>query len=256
MQAKEYRLNQQRVVIAADADALYQIAVNRIIETAHAAVRDRGAFHLALSGGSTPRRLHQLLAEPMNQQQIEWNKVHVYFGDERNVPHDHPDSNFRMAMETLLTRVPVPPSQIHGMPTGCDDMQACADRYAQVLETLPQRYGLPCFDLILLGMGDDGHTASLFPGTSILSEQHRTVAAVYVPKLSCWRISLTYPVINQANVIMELVSGESKSDMLFKVMNEPVHEFPIQGINKEHLEWYVDTSAARRLVESDVGISG
>ena len=256
MQTGEYQLNNQRIVITADVAALAEAAAARFLNCAREAIRDHGAFYLALSGGSTPRHLHQILAQPENQQQIEWNKLHIYFGDERNVPIEHPDSNYRMAMETLLSKVPVPASQIHAIPTGCDQMQDCASRYAEQLTRLPQQNGMPCFDLILLGMGGDGHTASLFPHTEILEEHQRSVASVFVPKLDSWRVSLTYPVLNLAKTIMVLVSGDSKADVLYEVFNEPSRNYPIQRIHNDHLEWYADTPAATRLIESDVGISG
>lgn len=256
MQTVEYRLNERRILIAEDVDALSLAAANRLIQSAHDAMTDHGAFYLALSGGSTPVHLHLMLARPDNQQQIDWSKVHIFFGDERNVPADHPDSNYRMARETLLTKVPIPATQIHAMPTGCADMQDCADRYAEVLTHLPQRDGTPCFDHIVLGLGNDGHTASLFPHTEILEEHDRTVAAVFVPKLDTWRISLTYPVINRAHAVMVLTSGAGKADVLYDVFNEPAHAYPIQRIVNNQLEWYVDASAAARLIESDVGLSG
>ncbi len=256
MQADVSQMNEQRVVISADLDALSQAAAKRVKECARDAIKAHGAFYIALSGGSTPRHLHQILANSPIQQQIAWDKVHVYFGDERNVPHDHPESNYRMAMETLLSKVPIPQGQVHVIPTGCDRMQECADRYAEQLIGLPQKNGMPCFDLIILGMGDDGHTASLFPDTSILDEDERSVAAVFVPKLDSWRISFTYPVLNQVKHILVLVSGSSKAQVLYGVFNEPEHNFPIQRIRNDHLEWFVDTSAAARLIESDVGIGG
>jgi 6-phosphogluconolactonase len=256
MQAGEYRLNEQRIIIAADVDSLSHAAATRIIESARVAIREHGAFYFALSGGSTPRHLHQILALPANQQQIDWDRVHIFFGDERNVPVDHPDSNFRMAQETLLSKIPIPRSQVHAMPTGCEDMQDCAQHYAELLASLPQRQGMPCFDMILLGLGNDGHTASLFPDTTILDEHDRPVAAVFVPKLDTWRVSLTYPVLNQANAIVVLVSGVGKAEVLYEAFSEPTRNYPIQRIHNEHLEWYVDGAAAARLIESDVGLSG
>lgn len=252
----EYRLNEQRILLAASLDSLSQTAATRIIEHARAAIQDHGAFYLALSGGSTPVHLHQTLSLPQFQQQIDWEKVHIFFGDERNVPFDHSESNYRMAQETLLTKVPVPVSQVHAIPTGCTDMQECARRYAQQLNALPQQHAMPCFDLILLGMGDDGHTASLFPQTTILNERERSVAAVFVPKISAWRVSLTYPVLNQAKAIMVLVNGAGKADVLYAVFTDPTREYPIQQIHNQHLEWIIDNAAATRLIESDVGLSG
>lgn len=252
----EYRLNEHRILLATDADMLSQIAASQIIQHARTAIADHGAFYLALSGGSTPVHLHRTLAQPSYQQQIDWDKVHIYFGDERNVPVDHPESNFRMAQETLLTKVPIPSSQVHAIPTGCAEMQECAQAYAHTLAQLPQSQSMPRFDLILLGMGDDGHTASLFPQTTILNEHNHSVAAVFVPKFSTWRVSLTYPVLNQANTIMILVSGVGKADVLYEVFTNPARDLPIQHIDNSNVEWIVDTAAAARLIESDVGISG
>lgn len=256
MQTGEFQLNNQRIVVAPDIEGLAQAAAMRLIEYARNAIRHHGAFHLALSGGSTPIYLHRALTTPLLQQQIEWEKVHIYFGDERNVPDYHPDSNYRMAYETLIAKVPIPPSQVHAIPTGCEDMNVCAHRYAELLTRLPHERGIPRFDLILLGMGDDGHTASLFPQTTILDVHDRAVATVFVAKLSAWRVSLTFPVLNQANAVMILVSGASKSDVLYGVFNEPARNYPIQKIHNPHTEWFVDSAAAARLLESDVGISG
>ncbi|MBI1425292.1 MAG: 6-phosphogluconolactonase [Gammaproteobacteria bacterium] len=256
MQTRDFLLHDQRILVVPDMTALSQVVTQRIVTLAAAAIARHGAFHIALSGGSTPRHIHQTLSAAENRQHVQWDKVHIYFGDERNVPHDHPDSNYRMAMETLLMHVPVPPSQIHPIPTGCDDMQACADRYADELSYLPQRDGRPCFDLILLGMGEDGHTASLFPHTDILAEQKRNVAAVFVPRLNTWRVSLTYPVIDRADAVMILVSGAAKAKVLFEVFHEPAHAYPIQGLRNKHVEWCVDIAAAERIIENDVGIGG
>lgn len=256
MEVLNHQIYAQRVILNEDLDALSRSAASRIVELAHQAIKERGVFHLALSGGSTPVHLHQVLASPAFISQIPWQQVHVYFGDERNVPYDDPDSNYRMARETLLTHVDIPEQQVHPIPTGCDDMQACARDYATTLSALPQTSGMPCLDLILLGMGNDGHTASLFPGTDILNEQHAPVAAVFVPKLDTWRISLTYPVLSRARMILFLVSGEGKAEVLDAVFNQPNRHYPVQGVQNDHIEWFVDKAAAKRLIESDVGISG
>lgn len=253
-------LNQQniarRVILNDDLDALSRAAASRIVDIAQKAVQARGVFTIALSGGSTPVHLHQMLASSAFRARMPWKQVHIYFGDERNVPHDHPDSNFRMARETLLAHISIDDGQVHPIPTGCTDMQECARNYAKTLSSLSQVAGMPCFDLILLGMGNDGHTASLFPDTEILKEQHVPVAAVFVPKLNTWRISLTYPVLAQARTIMFLVSGDSKAEILDIVFNQPNRHFPVQAVTNDHIEWFVDKAAAKRLIESDVGISG
>jgi 6-phosphogluconolactonase len=256
MPKHEYLLNGQRLVTASDVNEMGRVAAQRFIQLAHAAIRERGAFHLALSGGSTPVYLHQTLTLAEYQQQVEWDKVQFYFGDERNVAPDHQDSNFRMAQETLLSKLPVSSEQVHAMPTGCEPMQDCAQRYAQLLASMPQQQGVPCFDLILLGMGNDGHTASLFPATTILTEREHWVDAVYVEKLSSWRLSLTYPVLEQARAIMILVSGAAKSEILYEVFFHPERQYPIQQVHNPHIEWYTEAATATRLIENDVGLGG
>lgn len=245
--AAELLLNHQRIYVLADLVTLSHAAAAQIVKLAANAIAEQGVFNLALAGGSTPRQLYMTLATPPYAQQIAWRNVHVYFGDERNVAPDHADSNFRMARQSLLEKVPIPSEQIHAIPTQCPDMQACADQYAQQLARLPHRNGIPCFDLILLGMGNDGHTASLFPDTAILQETARAVAAVYVPKLDTWRVSLTYPVLNQARQVMILACGTDKAEVLTNVFNQPACNYPIQQLCNAHTEWYVDIAAAAGL---------
>jgi len=138
MKQRAYILREQAIYIENDLDHLCRAAADRIVDCARTAIAEHGAFHVALSGGSTPVHLHQTLASSVFRDSIAWDKVHIYFGDERNVPPDHSDSNYRMARETLLSRVPVPTSQIYPMPTGCDHMSDCARRYAATLSALPQ----------------------------------------------------------------------------------------------------------------------
>ena len=226
------------------------------------AIDARGGFHVALAGGNTPRTLYQRLARADYRRALDWQHTHIYFGDERCVPRDHPDSNFLMAQQALLSRVPVPPSQVHPMFEPGDEplpqaAERSAARYADLLQArLPRSEdGLPVFDLILLGMGDDGHTASLFPGTAILQEQTRPVAAQYVDKLDAWRISLTLPTINAARQVAILVSGESKAERIAELArtagdapDERRTRYPVQRVRPQgRLNWYLDTAAARLL---------
>ncbi|MCK4950924.1 MAG: 6-phosphogluconolactonase, partial [Gammaproteobacteria bacterium] len=159
-----------------DSDDLAHVVAKRWVELADQAIAQSGSFNVALSGGSSPRKLFQLLAQPEYSKQVQWQKAHIYFGDERAVPLDHDDSNYRMAKEALLDHVPVPESQVHPIYIDLDNIRESANHYAEVLrENIANKHmresdGLPRFDLCLQGIGDDGHTASLFPGTEILNE--------------------------------------------------------------------------------------
>ncbi len=227
-----------------DAEALAQAAAQFFVDAANAAIKARGRFNVVLSGGSTPRDLHCILAQKFHDA-VAWSKVNVFWGDERPVAPDHPDSNYHMAKETLLDAVPIPPENVHRMPSEHEPQEA-ATAYT---ETLKQHFEgqFPTFDLIFLGMGDDGHTASLFPGTAALQEHDQWVIANHVPKLSTWRITLTIPVINAAHQIAFLVSGTKKADTLREVVNGPYlpEQFPAQYIEPSNgvLIWFVDEAA-------------
>ena len=230
-----------------DADALSRAAAHRWIDLAGHTIATGGAFHVALSGGSTPKRLFGLLASPAFSARVDWARVHIYFGDERCVPPDHPDSNYRMACEALLDHVPIPAAQIHRIP-GEADPAAGAAAYTQTLTAhLPRDSdGAPRLDLLLLGMGPDGHTASLFPGTTALTETGQA-AAVYVDKFAAWRITLAYPLLNRSRHVMFLVSGADKAPALAEVLGGR-SDLPAAGIAPAgELEWYLDEAAAASL---------
>lgn len=233
-------------------DELIQATVAFIIERACSAIESRGKFHLALSGGSTPREFHALLAQPDNAAKIDWTNVHIYFGDERVVPHNHPDSNYLMARKTLLNHVPIPVRNIHPIEIFSDNPQEGARRYDQLLkELLPQdRYKRPVFDLILLGLGADGHTASLFPETDILTNISQRVATVYVPKLETWRISLTLPTLNSARELLLVAAGREKAEIIAALndKNSPPGAYPVQKIVPAGtMHWFLDRDAASKL---------
>lgn len=202
-------------------------------------------FSLVLSGGSTPRALYARLAQ---SNEIDWSSVHVFWGDERAVPPDHADSNYRMAKEALLDHVALPQENIHRIPAEYTPAEA-ALHYEQVLNSYLGEDSR--FDLVLLGMGDDGHTASLFPETAALDETRRKVVANYVPKLAAWRITLTAPLINQAHHVAFLVAGEDKAAPLHEVLNgvRQVRVYPSQLIapDEGELLWFVDRAAAAKL---------
>ncbi len=197
---------------------------------------------IALSGGSTPKRMHQILATLPG---INWSNVLVFWGDERTVPPDHADSNYRMALETLLEPAGVPAENIHRM-EGELDPEVAASRYERALKHLPSSNGIPVLDIVLLGMGADGHTASLFPGTSALTETDRLAVANEVPQMNTTRLTLTYPVLNNAGAVIFLVAGEDKAPMVVESLagNTPAGRVqPTSGA----LSWLLDAPAASLL---------
>lgn len=232
-----------------DAHHLAHAAAEMFVALSIPAISEQGRFTVALSGGSTPKTLYQLLAHEPYASQIEWAHVHLFWGDERCVPADHPDSNYRMAREALLQHVPLLTENIHPMHGDIDPAQASAE-YEQQLRIFFGN-GLPVFDLILLGMGDDGHTASLFPGTAAIHEQNRWVIGHYVEKLESWRLTLTPVVINAAAQVTFLVAGKSKAERLRDVLKGPYQPdvLPSQIVKPTEgkLLWLVDEEASTLL---------
>jgi 6-phosphogluconolactonase len=235
------------LVICPDLESLSREAARRLL----AAVREirkepRTPFRLALAGGSTPRRLYELLAGSEFREKIPWSQLHFFWGDERMVPHDHPQSNYRMAQEALLKHVPVPRANLHPIPT-----QASPEEAALAYENdLRQHFGrgLPVLDLILLGLGGDGHTASLFPGAGALEEKQR-LAVAHRPGLKGFdRVTLTLPLLNNARRVFFLVAGESKATALQAALAGD-GQLPAQQVapRKGELIWLVDAAAASRL---------
>ncbi len=240
--------------VFADAEAVSQAAAVEFVQVARAAIAARGHFYVALSGGSTPQRLYQLLAEPPYRDQIAWNAVEVFWGDERAVPADHKDSNYHMARQALLDHVPLPPNQIHRIEAERGDRDQAARDYQTAMASafdIDAAGPPPSFDLVLLGMGGDGHTASLFPNTSALQETERWIAPNFVPKFAADRLTLTYPVINAARDVLFLVAGADKADVLREVIQGPSDpdRLPSQRIRPMDgkLTWYLDGQAAARL---------
>jgi 6-phosphogluconolactonase len=235
----------------ATAEEISRAAVAQVIERAQTAIAARGRFTIALSGGSTPKRLYQLLAEPALRGQIDWPKVECFWGDERSVPPDHPDSNFHMAHEALLTQVALTPEHIHRMEAERADRDAAADAYQAMIAQVFGSSQAPVFDLILHGMGPDGHTLSLFPNTQALQEAQRWVVPNYVPKFKTWRMTMTPVLVNQAAYCLFLVAGADKAQALVEVLEGPRDpaNLPSQLIRPTHGEliWFVDDAAAARL---------
>ena len=238
-------------------DDLAQICRTAADEIQHMAGRTAKPFTIALSGGSTPRGLHALLAnDPAVRDRLPWHRLHFFWGDERHVPPDHPQSNYRMAYDTLLSLVPVPAENIHRVCTEEPDAALAAEKYEQELRAFfgLEADHLPRFNCILLGMGSDGHTASLFPGTEALHETKRLVAANWVEKFKAYRITLTVPVLNRADLVVFLVSGAEKAEALKAVLQGDYRpeRFPAQLIQPGpgKLLWIVDRAAASCLTDS------
>jgi len=205
-------------------------------------------FAIALAGGDTPRRTYERLAADAS---VDWPRVEFFWGDERAVPPDHPDSNFRMADRALLRPLGIDPRRIHRMAAERDDLAAAARDYeAELAKVCGEPGGPPRLDLVLLGMGADGHTASLFPRTSALSESRRWVVANEVPQLATRRLTITFPLIEHARSVIVLVAGESKAPALAQVLQGPPdrERLPSQRLRAlASVEWLVDTAAASGL---------
>jgi 6-phosphogluconolactonase len=231
---------------------LFQAAGEEVIRVATEAVAQRGRFTIALSGGSTPRNLYTLIAANASAS-LPWGQVFFFWGDERHVPPDDPDSNYRMAREALLSKIPIPPANVFPVPAENPDAAAAAEAYEQTVKKFfALREGeLPRFDLILLGMGPDGHTASLFPETAALQEKSRLVVANWVDKLKASRITFTLPVLNAARCVAFLVSGVDKAAVLHEVLegNALPEKYPSKLVQPSNgkLIWFVDRAAASQL---------
>jgi 6-phosphogluconolactonase len=217
---------------------------DRIVETAARMIALQGKFSIALSGGSTPKALHTLLASDAYRDKIDWANVHIYFGDERCVPPDSADSNYRMAKETLLDRAPIPPANVHRI-RGEIDPQAAAKEYGELLKADFADGGI---DLTLLGMGDDGHTASLFPYSEGLKETKHRCIANWVEKMKTWRVTMSFPFLNRSDQILIMAAGASKASRIAEVLEGPREpdRLPIQDIAPESgkLTWILDAAAA------------
>ncbi len=236
-----------------DLPSLAEAAAEEIARRAEDAIASRGRFTIALSGGSTPKPAYALLAEDPCRDRIDWRRVHVFWGDDRHVAPDHPDSNFGMAHDALLSKVPLPPDNIHRMRSEKPDAARAAEEYAW---TLRSAFNLdegrwPRFDVVLMGIGEDAHTASLFPGSDAVRERCQLVIAPWVGSMGTFRITLTLPVFNHAACALFLVSGEEKAEALRNVLEGDLQpdRFPAQAVRPESgdLVWLVDRAAARLL---------
>lgn len=233
--------------ILENAEGVARTAANCFVDIAESSISAQGQFSVALAGGSTPRRTYELLATEEHRNRIAWPKVHIFFGDERCVPPTDATSNYRMAEEAMISLLPIPSQNIHPM-AGEGDAVANASLYESDLQTFFDEASWPRFDLVLLGMGNDGHTASLFPGTRALSEREAWVLANWVEKLNAYRITLTPPAINHAANVVFLITGAGKTKSLLHVLRgaRDPQKLPAQLIQPidGSLLWLVDEAAA------------
>ena len=238
--------------VFADVDELTLRAAEAAVRTINESVQRNDSFSIALSGGNTPRTLYRLFSTRFRDQ-IPWTKVHVFWGDERYVPRADSQSNYRMARETLLDAVPCPVGNVHPMPTELRDPDLAAREYEKTLRNYFSE-DWPRFDLVLLGLGEEGHTASLFPGSPALNENTRWVVAVKAPSKPAQRLTLTLPAITGASNIYFLVTGSNKAEALHHVLTGSPHpkSYPASGIRraKGTVIWWLDRAAAALVRES------
>lgn len=221
-----------------DVASLQQSVTDSFCELAHRTVNQNGIFRVSLSGGSTPKRVYEMLS----QRDLPWEKIHWFWGDERNVPHDHPDSNYLMVKTALLSKVDIPKENIHPVPVNIESPAAAAEQYDQLLHKhFNDRW--PHWDLVLLGMGDDAHTASLFPETLALGEQGRWFVENWVPKFEAFRYTVTFPAIESGQNIWFIITGKAKQEALRHVLSgeKDPGAYPSQRISPTR--WFVDAAA-------------
>ncbi|GAC1349799.1 MAG: 6-phosphogluconolactonase [Ktedonobacteraceae bacterium] len=242
-----------QIAIYADTNTLSQQAAQYIVRLASEAIVTRGRFTIALSGGSTPKILYGLLGIEPYRSQINWASVEIFWSDERCVPPDSADSNYALAQEVLLSKIPIPANQVHRMPADQPDREAASREYTSEMQRTFGTNGIPSFDLLQLGMGPEGHTASLFPHQESLHEQQRLVMPVIVPKPPPPRLTFTPPLLNAARHVLFLVTGSEKAEAVQAVLEGPYQpeEYPAQIVRPPNGEvvWMLDTGAAAKLTK-------
>jgi len=240
-----------QIAIYPDIHILSQQAAQYTVRIANESIADRGRFTMALAGGTTPGELYGLLGSELFRSEINWQLVHIFWGDERCVPHDSPDSNFYLAQKILLNKISTPEPQIHRMPADWPDHDAASQAYTVEMQHTFGTNGIPSFDLIHLGMGPEGHTASLFPHQASLHEKQRLVMPVSVPKPPPDRLTFTPPLLNAARNVLFLVAGSDKADALQAVLEGEYQpdEYPAQIVRPTNGEvvWMLDKDVAKNL---------
>jgi 6-phosphogluconolactonase len=235
-----------RITVLPDPAAVAEATADRFVAAAQAAAAERGIFRVALSGGSTPKAVYPLIAGAPRRDRADWSAVEFFWGDERAVPPDDPESNFGVAYQMLISRLPgVRPHRIHRMPADAPDLDAAALTHEAELRLAFEVSGSdpPAFDLIWLGMGPDGHTASLFPGSAALAERERWVVANWASGPQAWRMTLTYPVLNAGRDVIFVVTGADKADALRRIVAGG-SGLPAEEVRARSVEWIVDAEAA------------
>jgi 6-phosphogluconolactonase len=230
------------VYVYDSAEEVASAAADQLVTIVAGALADAAVARVALAGGSTPKAMYRLLASPAYRERVEWKRVEIFFGDERCVPPDHIDSNYRMAREALLDHVPLGADRVHRIAGERPPAEAAA-MYQQTLTRLGDP---PRLDLVLLGMGPDGHTASLFPGTPVLTETRALAAPVHVQKLDSWRVTLTAPVLSAARHVIITTTGPEKAEALATALLAPAGAVPIQLVHAIDQRWLVDRAAAQK----------
>ena len=231
-----------------DADALSRAALTELLRIMDDAVKERGRFAIALAGGHTPAKLYQIWAQGESRTRTPWDKVHLFWGDERYVPHTDPASNYRMATENLISQVPIPSANVHPIPTDLPEPEKAARAYESDLRAFFSG-GTPAFDLQLLGLGVEGHTASIFPGSPALKEKERWVMAVEAPAKPPRRVTLTLPVLNSGRNTFFLVTGQDKREIIAALRGEAdpsASPYPAARTQPTGpVLWFLDKAAAR-----------
>jgi 6-phosphogluconolactonase len=247
-------VSSQPLRIFSTSEDLFGAAAELVATLAQEAISQRRCFSVALAGGSTPRRLYELLASEPYRAKIDWRNCEVFWGDERAVPPEHSESNYKLASDSLLQQVPVDAAKVHRMRGEATDLERAALEYQREIATV---FGVsatetpPPLDLVLLGIGEDGHTASLFPYTAAIRESERWIVANDVSQQKMHRLTMTLPIINRARHVLFLVVGESKAAVLEEILEGPpdFERLPTQAVRPDNgkLHWFVDFSAAARL---------
>ncbi|HSQ13802.1 MAG TPA: 6-phosphogluconolactonase [Candidatus Deferrimicrobium sp.] len=246
-------MTDREIIICRDLDVLSRRAAGQFVALAQQAIAARGHFSVSLSGGSTPKALSSLIATDEFKQQLAWQQIHLFWGDERCVAPGHAESNYRMVKESLLSKIHIPSGNVHRM---AGELEPLAEAVAYERELkqffLQAETNLPRFDLLLLGLGEDGHTASLFPGSSALHETKRLVAPIYVEKLAAHRLTLTLPSINHAAQISFLIAGKSKAAIVKEIFAPAPPDYPAARIQpaRGRLTWFITQDAAGDLGDS------
>lgn len=246
-------IQEASVIVLPDIDAVSHEAAGIFINSAERCISVRGRFSVAVSGGSTPGSLFTLLGSGSYADKIDWSRVHLFWVDERCVPKEHKDSNFGGAWNSLLSHISIPESNIHRIKGEIPPVDGSLE-YEKELKTFFGADTIPAFDLIFLGMGEDGHTASLFPASDFLKEDKRLAVPVYVERLKSWRITLTLPVLNNAHSVVFLVAGSNKAEALKEILgrDESAINYPAYLIKPDNgsLTWLIDNDAASQILAS------